>query len=238
MQALDQEARGYEIANLPTTDAPALASANNKDALNGNVVTCGNLLKAADFQGADPRIEALREQVDVPDEYSLLRRALGVYPLFRVFVSIGVDNWHAEAKKSFSTQPPADWSSIRYVPEKSGELPSSRQIVEKTRRDALGIPEYAPEDLQALFRIYAPAWEVQTKDDQDKIGAPFWTPEGELGVNTGHPVDLYASFLYALWKGDFDPAELHHLVSLPAQGKSLGHLRGASGWDKLSRHAG
>ena len=59
MQALDQEARGYEIANLPATDAPALASANNKDTLNGNVVSCGNLLKAADFSGPDPRIEEL-----------------------------------------------------------------------------------------------------------------------------------------------------------------------------------
>jgi hypothetical protein len=187
MQALDQQARGYEIANLPPA-APAQPSANNNDALNGNVVTCGNLLKTAEFQGSDPRIEELRKQVDVPDEYSLLHRALGFYPLFRVFVSMGVDNWHAEAKKTFSARPPADWSSIRYVPEKSGMLPTSRQIAQKTQMDALGIPEYAPEDLQALFRIYAPAWEVQTTDDQDKIGAPFWNPDGELGVNTGNPM--------------------------------------------------
>jgi len=187
MQAMDQEARGYEIANLPT-DTPAPTSANNKDALNGNVVTCGNILKAADFQGTDPLIEALRKQVDAPDEYSLLRRTFGIYPLFRVFVSIGVDNWHDEAKINFSTQPPADWSTIRYVPEKPGELPSSRRIFQKTRRDALGIPAYAPEDSQALFRIYAPVWEVQTQDNNDKIGALFWNPEGEIGVNTGQPI--------------------------------------------------
>jgi hypothetical protein len=186
MQALDQEARGYEIANLPTKDAPALLSADDKQALIHHVVACGNLMKAADFQDTFSRKEALRERVIVPDEYSLLRRTLGLYPLFRVFVSMGVDNWHAEAEKNFSTRPPTDWSSIRYIPEQSGRLPVSRQIVEKTRRDALGIPEYAPEDLQVLFRTYAPVWEVQTKDDQDKIGAPYWRPEGELGVNTGH----------------------------------------------------
>lgn len=151
MLALDQEARGYEIANLHPA-APALASASNANTLNENVATCGNLLKATDFLAANPRIESLREQVDVPDEYSLLHRALGIYPLFSVFVSMGVDNWHGEAKKSFSTRPPADCSSIRYVPEKSGMLLTSRQIAQKNRRDALGIPEYAPEDLQAFFR--------------------------------------------------------------------------------------
>ena len=52
MQALDQEARGYEIANLPPA-APALPSANI-NTLNENVAICGNLLKTADFQGVRP----------------------------------------------------------------------------------------------------------------------------------------------------------------------------------------
>jgi hypothetical protein len=217
MQALDQEARGYEIANLPTKDTPAPDPVNDKDALNGNVVTCGNLLKAADFQGPIPRIEALRKQVDVPDEYSLIHRALGFYPLFSVFVSMGVDNWHAEAKKSFSTRPPTDWSSIRYVPEKSDDLPTSRQIAQKTRQDALGIPEYAPEDLQTLFRIHAPVWEVQTQNDHDRIGAPVWTSEGELGVNTGHPL-TYTLLSFTRFGKDI-LTQLNYIIWFPSRPK-------------------
>ncbi|MBI5590343.1 MAG: hypothetical protein HY881_07685 [Deltaproteobacteria bacterium] len=218
MQALDQESRGYEIANLPAMDAPALASASSKAELSANVVTCGNLLKAADFQDSGPRIEKLREQVVVPDEYSLLRRTLGVYPLFSVFVSLGVDNWHAEAKKNFSAQPPEDWSGIRYAPEKPGELPLSRQIIEKTRSDSLGIPAYAPEDLQALFRIYAPIWEVQTQNEHDKIGTPFWNPEGELGVNTGHPMTYtLPSFTHF---GKDILTQLNYIVWFPSRPKA------------------
>jgi hypothetical protein len=216
MQTLDQESREYEIANLPA-DAPALVSANSRDELNGKVVTCGNLLNAADFQGVGPRIEELRKQVDVPDEYSFIHRALGFYPLFSVFVSMGVDNWHAEAKKSFSTNSPADWSTIRYVPEKSGELPTSRQIVAQTRRDALGIPTYAPEDLQALFRIYAPVWEVQTQDDYDRIGAPFWTSEGELGVNTGNPL-TYTLLSFTRFGKDV-LTQLNYIIWFPSRPK-------------------
>lgn len=44
-------------------DAPTQVSTINSDVLNGNVVTCGNLLKAADFQDPNPRIEELRKQV-------------------------------------------------------------------------------------------------------------------------------------------------------------------------------
>ncbi len=213
MQVLDQEARGYEIANLP----PAALPPANINTLNENVAICGNLLKTADFQGSGPRIEELRKQVDVPDEYSLLHRALGFYPLFSVFVSMGVDSWHAEAKKTFSARPPTDWSSICYVPEKSTELPTSRQLAQKTRRDALGIPEYAPEDLQTLFRIYAPAWEVQTTDDQDKIGAPIWNPDGELGIDTGNPI-TYTLLSFTRFGKDI-LTQLNYIIWFPSRPK-------------------
>ena len=82
MQILDQDAREYEMENLPT--ATGQPSENNKDAFKADVVTCGNLLKTADFKGAGLQMEALRKQVDAPDEYSLLRRIFGLYLLEQV----------------------------------------------------------------------------------------------------------------------------------------------------------
>ena len=215
MQILDQDAREYEMENLPT--AAGQPSENNKDAFKADVVTCGNLLKTADFKGAGLQMEALRKQVDAPDEYSLLRRIFGLYPLSRFFILLGVDNWHKEARKNFSTQSPAGWLTIRYIPENFGELPSSRRLVQETRRDALGIPTYAPGDLEALFKIFAPAWEVQIQGDQDKIGSPFWTAEGKLGVNTQNPL-TYTLLSFTRFGKDI-LTQLNYIIWFPSRPK-------------------
>jgi hypothetical protein len=79
MQALDQETRSYEIANLPQAKGSSHGSADDTSALNARVVWCGNLLKAADFQASRQQL-ALRENVTVPDEYMSLWRVLGSTP--------------------------------------------------------------------------------------------------------------------------------------------------------------
>jgi len=187
MQALDQDARKYEIANLPDPAVAELDSANNRTGLFSKVVTCGDLLKASDFQSVKNQ-EELSKSVSVPDDYISLRRVLGIYPLTRLFVSQGVSNWHAKVHKSFSLEPPTNWRSIRYVPAKKIETSSVRQIVDPNKRDALGIPVYSPEERKALFWMYAPAWEIQNHDDYDRIGAPIWTDKGVLDVNTDKSV--------------------------------------------------
>jgi hypothetical protein len=60
MQALDQDARKYEIANLLQATGSIPGSANDKDGLYGKLANCGNLLKAADFEDSQPQ-EALRK---------------------------------------------------------------------------------------------------------------------------------------------------------------------------------
>ena len=187
MQALDQDARKYEIANLPPATGSIPGSANDQDGLYGKVASCGNLLKAADFNDSQPR-DSLRERATAPDEYLSLPRVLGLYPLTSLFVSRGVSNWHAEARKTFSTEPPVGWQSSRYLPEKSNELPAARAIVAQAPRDALGIPDYSPDARRALFRIYAPAWEVRAEAEYDRIGTPVWTSNEELDVDTRQPL--------------------------------------------------
>lgn len=216
MQALDQEARRYEIANLPMATGSVSGAGNEADALNARVASCGNLLKAADFQDNEQQA-ALRKTVEVPDEYLTLPRVLGLYPLTSLFVSRGVSNWHAEARKTFSTLPPVGWRTVRYVPAKTSELPNASLIIASARRDALGIPNYASTDLEALVRMFAPVWEVQTEAEYDRIGTPTWSSRGELAIDTRQP-RTYTLISFTRF-GQEILTQLNYVIWFPARHK-------------------
>jgi hypothetical protein len=243
MQALDRDARNYEIANLPDSSVNSIDSANGRDGLYSKVAACGDLLRAADFQNVNHQ-EKLTKSVSVYDDYITLRRVLGIYPLTRLFVSYGVSRWHAKARKSFSAEPPANWQTIRYVPAEKIDLSSSGRIFEQTERDALGIPIYTPEHRQALFWMYAPVWEIQHQGDYDRIGAPFYTDSGVLSVDTDQPVtytivsftrfadEIFTQLNYIIWfpsrpkEGAFDILGgildgLNYRVTLDNSGRPL-----------------
>ena len=216
MQALDQDARHYEIANLPDSAVAMLDSVNGRAGLYNKVATCGELLKEEDFKDIEPQQE-LRNRVSVSDEYIVLRRVLGIYPLTSLFVSHGVSKWHAAAHKSFSLEPPVNWQTIRYVPDQKSDWRSVSQIVALTKRDVLGIPVYSPEQREALFRIYAPVWEIQIKGEDDRIGTPIWTGKGVLGVDTHKPL-TYTLLSFTRFRKQI-LAQLNYIIWFPSRPK-------------------
>jgi hypothetical protein len=221
MQSLDQDARQYEIANLPDSTVAMFDKLNGRAGLYKKVATCGDLLKKADFQDIEHQ-QALRNRVSVPDEYILLRRVLGIYPLTRLFVSDGVSKWHAAAHKRFSIEPPANWKTIRYVPDQKIDWRSMSQILAPTKRDALGIPVYLPEQREFLFRMYAPVWEIQHQGEDDRIGTPIWTGKGVLDVNTRKPL-TYTLLSFTRF-GKQILTQLNYIVWFPSRPKQ-------SDWD-------
>ena len=221
MQALDQDAREYEIANLPASAVAMLDSANGRAGLYNKIVTCGDLLKESDFQDIEQR-QKLRNRVSVPDEYIVLRRVLGIYPLTSLFVSHGVSKWHAEAHKSFSNEPPVNWQTIRYVSDQKIDWESMRQILAPTKRDDLGIPVYSPEQREALFRMYAPVWEIQIRGEDDRIGTPIWAGKGVLDVDTHKPL-TYTLLSFTRF-GKQILAQLNYIIWFPSRPKQ-------SDWD-------
>lgn len=178
MQGLDQEARRLEIANLPPGES--------RDNLNRQVGVCGDLLMKADFQDQDRR-DVLKKKVSTPDEYIELRRLAGLYPLTRWFVSLGVSDWHIEAREAFSLQPPTHQAAIRYLPAQKSSGVSAQQILARMGRDPLGIPLLTAEDREQLFRLHAPVWEVELLSDADRIGTPLWRGPGVTDVNIQQP---------------------------------------------------
>jgi len=181
MQALDQDARQYEIANLPDSAVAMLDAVNGRVGLYHKVATCGDLLKKADFQNIEQRQE-LRKRVSVPDEYIGLRRILGIYPLTSLFISHGVSKWHAAAHKSFSNEPPVNWQTIRYVPDQKIDWELVRQILAETKRDALGIPVYLPEQREVQFRARARMTESEHRFGPAR-GLSMSTPANHLPIH-------------------------------------------------------
>jgi hypothetical protein len=186
MQAIDQDARKYEIANLPHGSVTALDPVNGRPGIYQTVADCADILRKADFKGAQHK-RKLHERVVVPDDYIIFHRVLGLYPLTRLFVAHGVSRWHAEAKHHFSNTPPSDWQTVLYAPDGQSDWKQLIGNLEAIARDALGIPLYSPEQRNTLFRMYAPVWEIQIHGDHDRIGTPIWNTHGHLDVDTRQP---------------------------------------------------
>lgn len=212
MQALDQNARKHEIANLP--DAGTSAS---REVLYDTVVACGNLLKAIDFR-EDGQRRALRRKITAPDDYILARQILGIYPITRWLIAQGVSRWHAESQREFSVEPPTQWQTIRYLPEISDGHSKSSSIIRPAGHDALSIPYYTTDARNALFQNHAPVWEVQTQGNHDRIGTPFWTSEGGLAVDTSRPV-TYTRLSYTRFQGNI-LTQLNYIVWFPYRPKA------------------
>ena len=216
MQALDQDARNHEIANLPDSAVTSLDPEKGRAELRHKVVTCGDQLRAADFLIVNHQ-EKLNDNLSVFDDYITLRRVLGIYPLTRLFISYGVSRWHDEARKSFSTEPPADWKTMRYVPAKKFGLSSSGRIFEQTERDALGIPNFTAGNRQVLFRMYAPVWEIQFQGNYDRIGAPIYIDSGILSVDTAQPA-TYTLLSFARFGAEIF-TQLNYIIWFPSRPK-------------------
>jgi hypothetical protein len=217
LQNLDQSARRTEIANM---SAAAIASMGNtavREDLFKKVITCGDRLRASDFSDPENRLQ-LKQDVVVKDAYIPLRQAIGLYPLTSLFVSRGVRQWHEEARQRFGARSTTGNKAIRYASTATAEPAQARHIVRHTERDALGIPSYDHTQRRALFEAHAPQWQVDTTGQFDRIGSPFWSPEGHISVDTTMPV-TYTHLSFTR----YDQAiltQLNYIIWFPARPKS------------------
>jgi hypothetical protein len=216
MQAIDRNARKFEIANLPDSAIASLDSANQRKGLDRKVETCGDILKTADFRKPENQ-QKLRQSVSAPADYIPLRKVLGLYPLTRWFVARGVSKWHTEAHKTFSVEPPVKWKTIRYFPPKPFNAPGPGPLVKPVKHDALGIPVYSPKELETLFRMWAPVWEIQFKGDYDRIGAPVWNGSSALKVDIDRPV-TYTLLSFTRFGKDI-LTQLNYIIWFPSRPK-------------------
>lgn len=229
MVALGTEGYTVELGNLSVDEAERLAHALwNVDARHAwtrpAVVECAARLAALD--AADPgRRAALREAARVPDEYRTWQRIAGLYWLTRVPFAAGIRRWEKETSAVFARAPDAIASRGRlraYVPPE-GRLSRERLagLLERSAVNALGIPDPGRDELEALYRTYAPEFVVDTAGDADEPGELGWGEADTPRVVTRRPV-VYRRVSHARYGGRA-LLQLNYAIWFPARARVSEH---------------
>ena len=164
LHALDREARAFELRNL-ADDSLAKTATELED--------CRATLHDADR----PKVAALAEVARVPDDYSAALRALGLYPVTKLVFAAGIRRWQAETLDEFALpleRLPQLGALRRYAP--APPVAFAHAVSAETARDVLGLPQLTPAQLEQLITRHAPLYEIDTADENDRIGALAWGP--------------------------------------------------------------
>lgn len=210
LRRTDLVARRYELANASGAHPFGQAVEDELGALDGCARTLNDTLLASDALR-----DALLLRVEVPDDYRTWQRWLGLYPLTRVFVLAGVHRLHAD-KADVLDEPPAAADDARWHTYASDiRMTEAASRLATARRDALGIPELTPRELDGLLDRHAPVWRIETRSDDDRPGRPVWRARDRPEVRTDEPVE----YRFVTWTR-FDGqvlAQLNYLIWYPAR---------------------
>ncbi len=236
LRALDQQGRRVEITNLP--DPVPM----DREKLMAYAAQCGELL-AAELENPEQR-RHLRARARVPDDYSLLRRTFGLYPLTSLIFKAGVASLHRDLARGFAAPvaakpwgqwrrygPPEqltslsledfgklaafDWSVMRRVLPTT--LPSQElaELLTQARSGPMGMYHLSPIAREKLFNHFAPLWEVDTVSEADGIGTPVWATGDRPQVDTDRP-EVFRLVSQTRFEGEV-LLQLNYMVWFPAR---------------------
>ncbi|MCZ8337608.1 MAG: hypothetical protein O9345_05540 [Burkholderiaceae bacterium] len=178
----------------PATGAPPVAP---RDTISGALAACGASAVAA--LRADPdAIAGARAGARVPDDYSDVLRAFGLYPLAALPFAAGVEREEAVMREAFARHAGrlAD-GTMQYLPARRGQAAPALPL---PLPDALGVPRLDASTREALLAAHAPVWAVAGDGPDDRIGrvvlAADDTPRTEPALPT-----VYGRVAFTRWEG-------------------------------------
>jgi len=171
MAQADRRARAAELANSgqPVQDAV--------------IDACRYALAVAD--GGE--LATLRRAAQVPDDYSTTLRALGLYPLTRLAFASGIRDWQQRTREVFAVAVadlPQAGTVQSYVP-----APAVPRLAPPPRSAAFALPAPSRAQLIEWVARHAPALEIDTGSDADRIGTLHWAGHDApaIAVDTRRP---------------------------------------------------
>lgn len=210
---LDRSARESEWRNLPPNTQASTA-------LRRKLNECRDVLRTAVL--ASPlRFERLRNAAVVKDNYSTLRRSLGLYPIAAFFVLRGVANLHQRESPYFSTDPASFYSNATQTIYGLAEKTDLAQHMPNSihSRGPLGVPLNDDAQLAELFNAHSPLWSIAQSSGDDRIGA-ITTRAGKVHVDPTQAT-VYTHASYAQFRGKV-LLQLNYTVWFPARSANSG----------------
>jgi hypothetical protein len=209
MRQLDLASRASELRNLGWDDPSEELR---------HLDTCGRDWAARDL--ADPRRRAqLRESVAVPDDYSILRRTLGLYPLAVPFLNMGIRDFNEGVAEDYA-KPLAELESPGPLTLWSSSPVGAPSGATGHSADALGIPVLSDAAWRSLAAAHAPRWLVETAGAYDLIGTPSPGAPFDIGRPVTHFQPAYTRFAGQVL------AQLVYTVWFPERPRSAGYSYG------------
>ena len=207
MLALDLEARRYEMMNLSAGQLPGLRDASDSPGMRlalQRTRECGRLLRDIDLAKPEMR-DALLRRAEVPDDYRMADRIVGLYWLTRLAVAAGVRRYEEETRAAFRRELPVPGGAgvVRHAPQPGDPLSRAQvaALLERAARNPLGIPEPSEEELPSLLAGYAPSFEVEIKGDFDRFGALRWLRDADSPAVDGAQLAAYGHAAWTLYDG-------------------------------------
>jgi len=213
LAAFDATSRRIEHRNLAPAARPGAAEIAALD-------RCAQRAIAA-LLADEGRFAALLTRIRIDDNYSLWRRALGLYPLAAPFALRGVARLQAHEGRYF-TAPAASnpdpgtgtGTGTAYgfsAPERPEQVAG---LIAQAPRDALGMPLLDAAARARLIAAHSPVFAVAGDAVADRIGRVSATAAG-VHVDVGDPV-MYTYLTYMEFAGDV-LAQLNYVVWFPAR---------------------
>ncbi len=190
LRELDDAGRRIEISNLPDKVLREL-DAGDRESLRTRLTDCATRLARVDLAGGASG-ELLGERARVEDDYSSLKRALGLYALTSLPFHAGVEYWQESAAREIAAvrNGKAAAAKLRYYrpPKADGYSRNQvRDLLTSAARHPLGIARLSRQQRTRLFATYAPIFEIETAGDFDLIGEPYWSDGRTAQVDVTRP---------------------------------------------------
>ena len=215
MRALDRDARGVELANLPAGERARLDAAIGalpRDAVQGadtaaRVDACAERVLARDLTAPHARVWLI-QSAQVPDDYRDSWRALGLYPLTGFGLAAGVAKYERDAIASFAERAPPRGTLAVYRP--AATAPATPEAIRRTVAALIAaeplppLPRADPAALDALFAAYAPDYAIDTLTVDDRPGRPYRRADGVPDVDATAPV-VYTRLAWTRFDGALLP---------------------------------